>query len=415
MATFPRRFGAVLFAVVLFAAAVYVPGAPTVDAGPGDINCAVSPFMLYGQRATIVKVGSSGGAVANVSSNAVSDYGWFEEIGYGLVGHEFQPVTILVLDDFSQYDNSAGFAYPTQTSHGFFVMGLLNSWYQQIYRDVTGMGWSSDSYAMLQMNVEAGSPLDVPIVQVIPIDYSGEGYGGFGPELDKSFQTGYLADHLIAMVQELGGGRVVLNMSFVILQCNGLDMQDFVQIRRSNPDFTLIDYLGWDEVMARLEAVDDGSDPLANVVRQLVQYGAQMGANPSGLVLASNPARQSFDMVVPVASSGNYGPGSGPFAPARWPNVIGVSAGQGNTSYDRWPDSSPGEISAPGAYFSLFGNGFYVGGTSFAAPGVSLMMAFDLSKNVPNCQNRNGIPALALGYNGDTAFEDAYVENCNGF
>jgi len=58
-------------------------------------------------------------------------------------------------------------------------------------------------------------------VLIAPIDYSGQGFNGFSYDLERSFETGYLTEQLLWNLHNIGGGRVILNMSFVMLQCGG--------------------------------------------------------------------------------------------------------------------------------------------------------------------------------------------------
>jgi len=136
-----RLLGAALLIAVLLAASGYATAQPVrAHAYQGEPNCAVSPFMLFGQRSSIVKIGTSDPILKDVDDDLKSDYSWFEEAGKS-VGAGLQPVTILVLDDFSYYDNDAGYTYPTNTSHGFFVLGLLNDCTGRL--SGTGSVWNS--------------------------------------------------------------------------------------------------------------------------------------------------------------------------------------------------------------------------------------------------------------------------------
>lgn len=99
------------------------------------------------------------------------------------------------------------------------------------------------------------------------------------------------------------------------------------------------------------------------------------------LIESANPS--SPYNTVAVVSSGNYRPWASvlgaaypgePLAPARWPETIAVSASLGNNPDQIWFFSHDGNIMARGAGYQL-GTKFYVAGTSFAAPAVSLMLA----------------------------------------
>lgn len=87
-----------------------------------------------------------------------------------------------------------------------------------------------------------------------------------------------------------------------------------------------------------------------------------------------------------IASSGNYRPWAevlgitepnGPFAPARWPEVMDVSASLGLNPDQIWFFSQFGSIMARGAGYNLtsIADNLYVAGTSHAAPAVTLIVA----------------------------------------
>ena len=105
------------------------------------------------------------------------------------------------------------------------------------------------------------------------------------------------------------------------------------------------------------------------------------------LIESANPGSQYNTTA--VASSGNYRfwtdilgvvPPDGPFAPARWPEVIAVSASLENPN-QIWAFSQHGDIMTHGVSYELDLDGdgvpdnFYVSGTSIAAPAVSLVLA----------------------------------------
>jgi hypothetical protein len=130
--------------------------------------------------------------------------------------------------------------------------------------------------------------------------------------------------------------------------------------------------------------------------------------------LQSDPLREYLRglrdvIVVPVASSGNFKQRQ-PFYPARWPEVISVSANEGN-DLRFWLHSNNGDISVPGAWF-LFDDGQYRAGTSFAAPVASMLIAVDLTQTDPTCEIRGNAPMLARGSYDNELFAEAANQYC---
>lgn len=105
--------------------------------------------------------------------------------------------------------------------------------------------------------------------------------------------------------------------------------------------------------------------------------------------LAESATSNGAFTVIPVASAGNFRPwlGTAPLAPARWPEMVAVSATLGNRG-PQWQFAQDGNTIAPGAGFPL-SDTQSVAGTSFAAPFVSMVSA--LWSTYPNACVFDGV------------------------
>ena len=120
-------------------------------------------------------------------------------------------------------------------------------------------------------------------------------------------------------------------------------------------------------------------------------------------------SRRNDLIIIPVASAGNFKQRQ-PFYPARWPEVISVSANEGD-NLRFWLHSNNGDVSAPGAWFR-FEDGQYHAGTSFAAPVVSMVIALDLTQLEPICGIRGNRPVLAHGSYDNQLLGEAVGQYC---
>jgi hypothetical protein len=241
-------------------------------------------------------------------------------------------------------------------------------------------------------------------------------------------------------------------MSFVFVPCQdkslGFNISDFMKARQNNPGRSLVEQLGGDPQYvrsilkdARVGYIDDTSLALTRPdsprgSKKLQGGSANRGSQPPPTPTGSAPAfrandfritrlfnntklqsdplrdfiRQQRDyMIVPVASAGNFKQRK-PFYPARWPEVISVSANEGD-NLRFWAHSNDGDISVPGAWF-LFDDGKYRAGTSFAAPVVSMLIAIDLTQTAPQCTIRGNTPTLAHGAYDNQLLADAVAQFC---
>ncbi|MBZ0309580.1 MAG: S8/S53 family peptidase [Anaerolineae bacterium] len=325
-----------------------------------------------------------------------------------------ESVAILVVDDFSSdgTDN-------IPASHGWLVWQVFQQLYDTLPQEAT-------SQIILQ--------------QVDIADQQGYRSDLILPELQSAIQD----------LSEQGIERFVLNMSFVFIPCTdkdlGFNISDFLDARQNNPGRSLVEQLGDDPQYvrsilkdSRIGYIDDTSfapvDPTAPRGSQELSPTApatQIPPTPgtaqpafraqdlhilqllNNANLQSDPLRdflrqQRDVMIVPVASSGNFKQRK-PFYPARWPEVISVSANEGN-DLRFWLHSNDGDISAPGAWF-LFDDDQYRAGTSFAAPVVSLLIAVDLTQPTPQCSIRGNTPVLTHGSYDNQLLGDAVARYC---
>lgn len=418
MSTLWKRFYLIcLIGVFLLSAGIVDAQNRNLDA----VNCALTPDQILGQAFS-----GTAGASGETSDSGLTPEGetietnqlatsadWItSNLLYATPGTE--SVAILVVDDFSS-DGSGS----TPASHGWLVWQV----FQQLYD-----------------NLPQGAAGQITLQQV-----------------DIADQQGYRSDLILPAIQsaiqnlsEQGINRFVLNMSFVFIPCTdkdlGFNISDFLDARQSNPGRSLIEQLGDDPQYvrsilrdSRIGYIDDTSfvpvDPTAPRGNQQLSPAApatQIPPTPdtaqpafraqdlhvlkllNNSNLQSDPLRdflrqQRDVMIVPVASSGNFKQRK-PFYPARWPEVISVSANEGN-DLRFWLHSNDADISAPGAWF-LFDDDQYRAGTSFAAPVVSLLIAVDLTQPTPQCSIRGNAPALAHGSYDNQLLGDAVAQYC---
>ncbi len=391
-----------------------------------EANCALTPDQILGQAYS-----GTAGAAGETSDKGLTpegedieaaglaaDTAWIlENIAYARPGAE--AVAILIVDDFSS-DGSGDLP----ASHGWLVWQVFQQLYDHLPRNIAGQ------ITLEQVNIadEAGYQSDLIL-----------------PEIQSA----------VAELSAQGISRFVLNMSFVFIPCAdeslGFNYADFIQARRNNPERSLVEHLGGSprNVQAilkdsRIGYIDEAglTDIGAEIPRSKALPSAPGQARIDGvppvpptpsaakpefraqdlriLKLFSNTKletdplrnflRQSRDLtIIPVASSGNFKQRK-PFYPAQWPEVISVSANEGN-DVRFWLHSNNGDVSVPGAWFS-FDDDQYRAGTSFAAPVVSMLIAIDLTQTQPRCKVRGNAPALARGTYNNTLLMEAVGQYC---
>lgn len=223
--------------------------------------------------------------------------------------------------------------------------------------------------------------------------------------------------------------RFVINMSFVIIPCQGVITVEGQRIAFNFDEF-IVDYRDSRGEAALLTAVADEvpglipppGDPLGAQKRQspVEQVGVPGGVpqdfpgqgdvvprpfaegiaafasdytrgayNPRRANETTDPLRRSLmrlrglgSEIVLVASSGNFGQTES-FAPGSFPEVISVSASLANDFTAIWLPTNGGEVMAPGAWYPLGAES--VAGTSFSAPAMSGLTALLLSSGTARC------------------------------
>lgn len=387
-------------------------------------NCALTPDQILGQAYSRTagaagEIGEGGltpGGEDIIASGLSASAEWImQTLPYSSTGTE--RVAILIVDDFSSEGDAE-----TPPSHGWLVHEVLESLHTLL------------------------PPAIVENIQLWQVNIAGE--------------NGYRSDLIVPQVQAaltelrgLGITRVVLNLSFVFIPCRdqalGFDIQQFVAARVDNPGRSLVEQLGGDVQYVRSILRDSRVlyiDPTALATadqeaprdnpslrgNQGGNQGGQVRPTPAGarpehrpqdlrvLQLFGNTRLQNDPLrdvirqtrgmtIVAIASSGNFKQRQ-PFYPARWPEVLSVSANEGE-NLRFWIQSNNGDVSAPGAWFP-FADDEFRAGTSFAAPVVSMLVAMDMTQSQPQCRIRNGRLALGSGNYGNQPVEAAAAQLC---
>lgn len=383
-----KRARIILLTLVWMIGAVLPIFATPVHAqdGPEEIsaeNCTVTAFDIAGQGNFYI--GGSGGTVpSGLNKNQIvppdaPELQFVQDIGT-------QNAAILVIDDF--------FAYKDEVAHGRVVTDAL--------------------IAMIRANtVYAGEPQQIsndgePVIWIWEPQDAGK---LLVVEVDtENYDTAQLKDRVetaVNLVQEsYQVKRVVLNMSFVLLPCVTPDY-DLKALRadrvagetqrtpllaavaaKRNIDIKLdrktneLASRALDDdrqtrivvnVMSQyasraardMLATGDGSlDPLHNYIRELTGEGQYWNT--------------SEDLVaVAVGSAGNFGRPFDSFVPGAWQEVLSTSAFIGMSA--PWVSSNRGQVMLVGGVYPV--GDAYVIGTSFAAPLLSMNMAFYLTQD----------------------------------
>lgn len=387
-------------------------------------NCTLTPDQVLGQAfsGTAGAEGETGEAGLTPEGEDIAADGldtspeWIvKTLLYAEPGRE--QVAILVIDDFSS-DGTGDLP----VSHGWLVWQVFQQLIGQLAPE------TAELITLQQVNIadDAGyrSDLILPQLQAALEDFTARGIS-----------------------------RFVLNMSFVFIPCADreldFDFDDFTDARQDDARLSLVEHIGGDPDYvrsilkdARVGYIDengltrlDQESPRGSQSLQSRSNRSDVSEIPptptrnvpdfrdkdlSVLRLFNNTALQSDPLrdylrgirdaiVIPVASSGNFKQRQ-PFYPARWPEVISVSANEGD-DLRFWLHSNNGDVSVPGAWF-LFEDGQYRAGTSFAAPVVSLLIALDLTQSEPTCGNRGNAPMLARGSYDNALLADAVSQYC---
>ena len=379
-----------------------------------DSNCAATPDQLLGQA-----FGGFAGAEGETSSNNITPQGedildtnldansdWvMNNLVYS--GSGSNRVALLIIDDFSS-DGSGDIP----ASHGWLVHDVLTQLHNKLSDNIRNN------------------------IQLEQIDIAGA--NGYSSEFIET-----TLENRIAELNADGVTRFVVNMSFIIIPCQdtalGFDFDNFLSVRSENSEHSIIAELGDDADYVRgllnnPNVVYIEESGLIDSVPQERQRGNNAESRPQGNEnanfrqdeldilklfenrrLQSDPLRAFFrennnrnQILIPVASSGNF-KGRQPLFPARWTEVISVSAMEGD-NLRFWTQSNNGEVTTPGAWY-LFEDGVYRAGTSFAAPVVSLLIAVDLTQDNQTCSSQGNMHPFTRNNFDNTPLLDA-VERC---
>ncbi len=339
-------------------------------------NCAVNEFDILGQGHAYIQ-GASGTLPPGITPDQIVDpthpaLHVVREIGT-------EAVAILVVDDFT--------GVPDETPHGRLVADLLRVMIQ-----------AEPSYAMPPKMVS-----DDPVIWMWEP-------AGYGPLLLVEVDTeGYNTDLLRSRVEEatnlviekFGVRRLVMNMSFVLVPCVTPDynLYQLREMAQKGERVSLLETIAQARQMplvleerepAQLLKFSLMEDPATQAVARVLAGYAQealMNAAGGGALDPLHEYIQKFtgadqywnpynDVVLfAVGSAGNFGRGLDAFVPAAWPEVAATSAFLG--ARDPWASSNRGQVMLVGGLFP-YGNDYLLG-TSFAAPVLSMNMAFYLT------------------------------------
>ena len=367
-----------------------------------DLNCAVSPDQLLGQ-ANSGFAGAANSGFAGAGDETIEEAGLVIDVesltsAWDTSTAGMEDVAILIVDDFSGDEPTEADDWQT-AAHGWLVLDVLRQ---------------------LRDELPTAVAERVTLVQIDVAD-------------DTAFRSDLMREELEMVVDQLrqdeGIERFVVNMSFVFVACadGEFNFQRFLDRHEDDPDYSVIEAAGGDldyfetvlddESVTAMDQrdfeVDDENDrggPPAFVVEQLAIL--ELFEEPQ---IQSDTLRDYFrarheETIIPVPASGNF-KWKRPFFPARWAEVISVSAVMGETS-DMWRQSNRGEISTSGAWFR-FGDDYYSAGTSFAAPVASMRLAVDQTQTEPTCTMRGNAPQLASnGRYNDVELDEAISDRC---
>lgn len=407
----------------------------TLDGGTQAPNC-VSPFSSRPGQG-LQRVGAGLQRVGAIGGLLVVDTSQFDGslIAPGQVGTELRgevpaisevrrPAVVLIVDDFGAgYELPAGIFtsgspisdYEGQISHGALVLHHLRELGETLYPGhhwVEGVGangqpvWSrGETYDPGEGHVQHRF-LHLQVVDV------------------GSSSTDDVPSAILSAIEywaALGIEDLVVNMSFAIVPCAlAQDYDAAAELPALNIDT-------FEKYVAALAEVNGIGEQYLAELDELVSIPANVSNDPllkftacpittPGLLCDGSPDGGGEDgegggegglfyKLFFVAASGNYGGGYALY-PAAAPHVIGVGSVEhvGN-SFQVSDYSNTAWLAAPGDLFILpTVNGEVVAytGTSFAAPAVSVFLAFDAMSGPERC-NR---PDVALGAPPDIAEGD---------
>ena len=384
----PGHFLVVVFLILVASvpglSSSFLPSAQAQD----DSTCAANEFQVLGQEWEVA--GGAFGFTAAQPPNA-------DTVAYDMLAQQFSQMTlgsgsaiapdrqvvILIVDDFDT---------PVRTlSHGEYVI--------EVASDMLGAA-----------RADVGFAEEMILVDKVEVTYD-----------DVSVIISRIDDALRARIED-GYTHFVLNMSFALMPCMyeveagrhnlpdnvTLFWQAFMEVYE-NPErpknYSLIQYV--ENALLTQGNVPDSvpedipfeeSDSIARAVARAVVFdwiGTESTLLDPLRAYLQGGLPEGVEVLVPVASAGNYGgytppydpDGNGfvdPFAPGSWPEVISVSSTRADFS-QLSVFSNAGGISAPGEWHEIASSSEYVAGTSFAAPVTSVLVALMQSTSAVTC------------------------------
>jgi hypothetical protein len=303
-------------------------------------NCVLTPFQVDGQANSVISgVGGTGGAV---DPDEVVDSSWIVDAvnAMGRSGEPLVPVNLVLIDDFG--DPSATVPSPN-VPHGVYVRAVTEQLLRRLPSDYASM------ITVTEVNL-----------------------GAEFTDFDRLPTTEAVVTRVLQT--DIPDGYTVWNMSFALLPCDSFDAAKFYADYRDRTAagdtlFSLATFTGVSQTeLGAFIASQDTSliDPLHNYIQEYA---------------ASN-------VFIPVASAGNSAPVNA-FLPAAWEDVLAVGGSFFANGKDSgaFPDWNIGEVMAPGRWYevNVRGRTDYIAGTSFAAPGISVLMAAYLADPGSKC------------------------------
>ncbi|GEM_PF-5329999 len=339
-------------------------------------NCTVNEFDILGQGHAYIQ-GASGTLPPGITRDQIIDPSnpalhVVREIGP-------EAVAILVVDDFT--------GVPNETPHGRLVTDLLLEMIQAepIYATPPQMAYD-------QPTIWMWTPAGYGTLLVVEVDT--EGY-------DTNLLRSRVEEAAALVIEKFGVRRLVMNMSFVLVPCvtPDYDLYALREAAQKGERVTLLEAVARTRQiplefqernaaqMLKSSLMDDPG--VQAVARVLAAYAQETSAETSrggaldplhefiqkftGINQYWNPS--SDVMLFAVGSAGNFGRSLDAFVPGAWLEVAATSAFLG--ARDPWAGSNRGQVMLAGGLFP-YGNSYLIG-TSFAAPVLSMNMAFYLT------------------------------------
>ncbi|MFA7461395.1 MAG: S8 family serine peptidase, partial [Trueperaceae bacterium] len=390
-----------------------VTGGPLRESAQAPAPNCVSP---YGARPGqgLQRVGAGLQRVGAIGGLLLVDQNQFPgtlvapiDVGTALLGEETttgditRSAVVLVVDDFTNgYELPAGIftgapidQYADDVSHGALVMHHLLALGEGIYPGFDweqGVGPGGQPYWRRGVEL-ADLQLHYLYLQAVDVGTS-----------STDDVPAAIMDAVYYWVDQ-GVEDLVVNMSFAIVPCSVANDYDAAA---ATPGLGIDTFEKYLEALAEVNGLSEGRlDELDTVVSippqvaqdPLVRFVAcpidDRGPNCDGSGGGYDRVFYNFYF---VASSGNYG-GSYALYPARAPTVVSVGSIENVSAagYSVSEYSNAAEIGAPGDYFLLSSaNGQTVAytGTSFAAPAVSVFLAFDAMHQPHRCEMPTWVP-----------------------